>query len=169
MATIPHVNSVATRTQVSSSNDSATRLKPAALDQEVVNNLAEQLQTSHPELIKQITAAIAKINQQTISDEEKKSLIAKQYSKAVKEFSASLTDIMQQNAIITSYKNKNAVLNACSAQIRNDTSSTDNEILLDIINKTNINLISFNGLLETYKQQVFGLSDDAPVLDDPLA
>lgn len=169
MTTIPGNHSAINRTQTLSKDSPINSGKPVALDKEVVKKLSEQLQASNPELITQLTVAIVRINQQNISEKEKKVLIAKEYTQAIKIFSASLTEIMQQNDITTSYKNKSAVLYACSANIKNDNSGTDNKILSDVINKTNINLIGFNGMLEIYKQQIFGFTDDLPKLEDPFS
>ncbi len=149
-----------------SGTESAPPQKPAPLDDATISDLVQQLQTANPALTERLTAAIAKINRQNLSEEEKKTRITSEYVLAVKEFSASLTEIMQRSDITTSYKNKSQVLNACAESIRSDSSGENNQLLLDVVNKTNINLIGFNGLFSSYQLQVFGLSDDAPKLDD---
>lgn len=147
-------------------HDSAIMLKkPVPLDDKVANRLATQLQTSHPELVEKLAAMVDKINRQAIPAEEKTALLAKEYNLAVKEFTAALNNILKQENIPSSYKNKTQILTACSEQIRNDKSNPHSQVLLDVINKTNICLIGFNSIFEQYKMEIFGLSDDAQKLD----
>ncbi len=148
--------------------DTVTLQKPAPLDDQVADQLATQLQMLNPAIVEQLTTMLEKINRQAISEEEKKALIIKEYNLAIKEFSTSLNSILQQAQIIPSYKNKNQVLAACSQQLNHvESSDSDHTVLRELINKTSINLIGLNGLMDNYKLQVFGLSDDGtPKLDD---